>query len=78
MTEILTSTEVNCLTQEVTVRNLTAEEVAELELERAAAIAEQEAREAAAAAETAAKESAAAKLAAIGLTSDEVAAIIGR
>ena len=67
--------EVNCTTGEVTERPLTAEEIAQLEA-NAAAYAEQKAAEDAAKAATeAAKASAQAKLAALGLTSEEIAAL---
>ena len=56
-----------------TVRDATAEEAADIDTRRAQAQAQQEAIEA----KLAAKESAKAKLAALGLTEDEVNAIIG-
>ena len=68
-------TEVNCETGEVTVRPLTDEEIANLEALATQAEAERAAREAEAAADAAAKESAQAKLAALGLTADEIAAL---
>ena len=70
-----TAIEVNCTTGEVIERPLTAEELAQREAD-AAAYAEAEAeREAAEAAALAAKESANAKLAALGLTAEEIAAL---
>ena len=70
-----TAIEVNCTTGEVTERPLTAEEIAQREAD-AAAYAEQKAEEAAAkAVAEAAKASAQAKLAALGLTSEEIAAL---
>jgi len=78
MTDTLTAIEVNCETGEVIERPLTAEEIAQREADAAAfAVAEAE-REAEDAAKAEAKASAEAKLTALGLTSDEVAAIIGR
>ena len=56
---------------------LTAEEIAEREAMAAQAAQEQAEREAEEAARIAAKESAQAKLAALGLTEDEVAALLG-
>jgi hypothetical protein len=71
---------VDCSTQEVTQRSLTAEEIAQREADAAAAAAaeaEREASEAAAqAARESAKTSALAKLAALGLTEEEAASII--
>lgn len=70
-----TAIEVNCATGEVTERPLTAEEIAQRESDAEAhSIAEAEAEAAKAAAEIA-KASAEAKLAALGLTADEIAAI---
>ena len=56
--------------------DLTQDEIAELEISRAAAAARQEEEDAARAAEEAARESARAKLAALGLTEAEVAALV--
>ena len=75
MTETLTAIEVNCETGEVIERPLTAEEIAQREVDQAAFAAEQAAREAAEAATAEAKASAQAKLAALGLTADEIAAL---
>lgn len=73
-----TRIEINCETLEETIIELTDAEIAEMEAAAEAfALAEAE-REAAAAAAAEAKASAEAKLAALGLTADEVAAIIGR
>ena len=70
-----TAIEVNCTTGEVTERSLTAEEITQREEAAAAyAVAEAE-REAATAAAQAAKESAQSKLAALGLTAEEIAAL---
>ena len=67
--------EVNCATGEVVERPLTAEEIAQNEANALAAEAEKAEREAAEQAAQAAKESAQAKLAALGLTADEIAAL---
>ena len=75
MSEVLTNIEVNCETGEVTERPLTAEEIAQREADAAAFAVELAEREAAAAAAQAAKESAQSKLAALGLTADEIAAL---
>lgn len=75
MTETLTAIEMNCATGEVTERPLTAEEIAQREADAATFAAEQAAREAADAAAAEAKASAQAKLAALGLTADEIAAL---
>ena len=70
-----TAIEMNCETGEVTERPLTAAEIAQREADAAAWAAEQAAREAAAEAAAAAKASAQAKLAALGLTGEEIAAL---
>jgi len=75
MTDTFTAVEVNCTTGEVTERPLTAEEIAQREVDAAAYAVELAAREAAEAAALAAKESAQSKLAALGLTADEITAI---
>ena len=72
---VLTAIEMNCETGEITERPLTAEEIAQREADAAAFAAEQVAREAAEAAAAEAKASAQAKLAALGLTADEIAAL---
>lgn len=63
--------ELNALTGEITSRELTAEELAEKEQMQANSIAEQNAKEAREQART----SALAKLAALGLTEEEIAAL---
>ena len=75
MSEVLTAIEVNCSTGEVIERPFTAEEIAANEAAVAQAEADRAAREAEAAAVAAAKESAQAKLAALGLSADEIAAL---
>jgi hypothetical protein len=67
--------EVNCTTGEVIERPLTAEELAQREADAAAFAAAEVEREATKAAAQAAKESAQAKLAALGLTAEEIAAL---
>jgi len=70
-----TAIEVNCATGEVVERPLTAEELAQREADAAAhAVAEAE-REAAQAAVEAARASANEKLAGLGLTAEEIAAL---
>ena len=71
MSETLTAVIFDAATGEVTERPLTANEIAE----REAMLAEAEAREEEAEAKATARESALAKLAALGLTADEVAAL---
>jgi len=70
-----TAIEVNCATGEVTERPLTAEELAQREADAAAYAAAEADRVAAEEAAQAAKESAQSKLAALGLTADEITAI---
>lgn len=77
MTETLTKVIVDCSTGEETVVPLTAEELAQLEADRVAFETEKAAREAEIQAKAAAKASALAKLAALGLTAEEAAAIAG-
>lgn len=72
-----TAIEVNCATGEVIERPLTADEIAANEAAAAQAEADRKAAEAEAEAKAAAKASAQAKLAALGLTADEVAALLG-
>jgi hypothetical protein len=67
--------EVNCETGEVTETPLTAEEIAQRELDAVAAAEEQAAREAIELTEANAKASAQAKLAALGLSAEEIAAL---
>lgn len=69
--------ELNVTTGEVIERERTAEELAQEALEQAAWEAERAEAEAAEAAKVAARESAHAKLAALGLTEDEVKALVG-
>ena len=69
--------EVNCETGEVVERPLTPEEIAQREADAAAAAAAEAERIAAEEAKAAAKASAIAKLAALGLTEDEAAALVG-
>jgi len=75
MAEVLTAIEVNCTTGEVIERPLNAEELAQREIDMAAHAIEVAEREAAEAAAAEAKASAQAKLAALGLTADEIAAL---
>ena len=75
MTDTPTAIEVNCETGEVTERPLTAEEIADREAQAAAWEAEQAAKAAAEAEAAARKEAAHAKLAALGLTPEEIAAL---
>jgi len=70
-----TAIEVNCETGEVTERPLTAEEIAQRETDAAAYAVQKAEQDAAAEAAAAAKASARAKLAALGLTEDEIAAL---
>ena len=75
MSEVLTKLVVDCSTGAVEELPLTAEEIAQREADAAAFAAEQAEREAAEAAAAEAKASAQAKLAALGLTADEIAAL---
>lgn len=75
MTETLIAVEMNCETGEITERPLTEEEITQREADAAAYAAAQAEREAAEAAAAEAKASAQAKLAALGLTADEIAAL---
>jgi hypothetical protein len=70
--------EVNCATGEVTERPLTAEELAEREAQALVAAEEQAQREQELAAQAAAKQSAQDKLLALGLSDQEVAALLGQ
>ena len=72
-----TAIEVNCETGEVTERPLTADEIAAGEAAAAQAAADALAAEEVAAAKAAAKASSEGKLAKLGLTDDEVAALLG-
>lgn len=67
--------EVDCSTGVSTERPMTAEEIQAMEERQAAFAAEQAAREAEEAAKAVAKASAEAKLAALGLTAEEIAAL---
>ena len=75
MTETLIHTEVNCETGEVITRPFTAEEIAQREVDVAAAATRQAEADAAAEALAAAKASAQAKLSELGLSADEIAAL---
>lgn len=66
---------IDCTTGEVTKRSYTAEELAQREIDMAAAAIERAEIEAQVAARAAAKASAEAKLAALGLTAEEIAAL---
>jgi hypothetical protein len=70
-TETLKATEINAVTGEVTLRDLTADELAEREINQS----NYEARQLAAEAKATARASALAKLAELGLTEDEIAAL---
>lgn len=74
-TEVLTKLVVDCSTGEQTVVPLTAEEIAQREADAAAYAAAEAERLAAEEARATAKASAEAKLAALGLTADEIAAL---
>jgi hypothetical protein len=76
-TEILTKVTVDCSTGEQITEPLTADEISQLEADRAQASAERAAAEAEATAKAEAKASALAKLAALGLTEEEAAALAG-
>jgi len=69
--------EVNCATGQVTERELTAEENAQREADAVAAAEVQAAVDAEQAAKDAARESAVAKLALLGLSDVEIAALVG-
>ena len=70
-----TRLEINCETGEQTVIELTDEEIAQMETDRANAETDRLAREAEAEAKAEARGSALAKLAALGLSVDEIAAL---
>jgi predicted mannosyl-3-phosphoglycerate phosphatase (HAD superfamily) len=74
-TDTPTITEVDCSTGIQTVREMTAEEITNWETMKAETAALLAAREAEEAATQASKESAQAKLAALGLTADEITAL---
>lgn len=67
---------INCETKQQEVIELSDDEIAQLEADQLAAQAQREADELAAAEKAAAKQSAMDKLTALGLTADEVAALI--
>lgn len=75
MTDRPTKIIVDCSTGVESIVELTDEEIAQLEADRAAWAAEQAAREAAEVAKAEAKASAEAKLASLGLTPEEIAAL---
>lgn len=75
MTDRPTKLIVDCTTGERTIVDLTDEEIAEREALAAQAEADRQAREAAELAQAEAKASAQAKLAALGLTAEEIAAL---
>jgi hypothetical protein len=75
--EILTKVIVDCSTGEQTIEPLTADEISQFEADRAQAEADRAASEAEATAKAEAKASALAKLAALGLTEEEAAALAG-
>jgi hypothetical protein len=75
MTEIITKIVVDCSTGETTIVPLTEEELAQREIDRLAWEAAEAERLAAEGEQEALKASANAKLAALGLTEDEIAAI---
>ena len=75
MTDRPTKLIVDCTTGEQTIVELTDEEIAEREAMAARALAERQAQEAADLAKAEAKASAQAKLAALGLTAEEIAAL---
>lgn len=77
MSDTPTKLIVDCSNGQVTELPLTAEEIAEREVMAAQAEADRIAREEAEAARQAAKASAEAKLAKLGLTSDEIQALLG-
>lgn len=70
-----TKVEVNCATGAQTVIELTDEEIAQLQIDRANAETDRLARETEAEAKATARASALAKLAALGLSADEIAAL---
>ena len=76
-TDTPTKVIVDCSTGEETILPLTADEIAQLETDRAASEADRAVQEAAATAKAEAKAAALAKLAALGLTEEEAAALAG-
>jgi hypothetical protein len=77
MSEVLTKVIVNCETGVVAEVPLTGEEIAQREADAKAAADQKAKEEAEAAAKATAKASAEGKLAALGLTADEVSALLG-
>lgn len=77
MTDAPVKVVVNCETKETKYIPLSAEEIAQREADAQAALEAQAVREAEEAAKAAAQESAKAKLAALGLSDEEVAALLG-
>jgi hypothetical protein len=75
MSETLTKTIINCETGVTEVLPLTAEEIAQYEADAAVAVTQRAEAEAAQQATAAAKASANTKLAALGLTAEEIAAL---
>lgn len=75
MSEVLTKVVVDCSTGETQVLPLTPEEIAQREADALAFAEAEAARQAEAEAKALAKASAEAKLAALGLTADEIAAL---
>lgn len=75
MTDTPKVVEIDCSTGESIERDMTAEEIANMEAMRAESEARRAEEEAAAAAKAEAKASAEAKLAKLGLTADEIAAL---
>lgn len=75
MSEKPTKLVVNCTTNETTIVELTAEEIAQQKVDAAAYAIERAERQAAEAAKADAKLSAQAKLQALGLTGEEIAAL---
>jgi hypothetical protein len=75
MSEIITKLVIDCSTGIETVVPLSAEELAQRELDAAAALEAKAAQDAEIAAKAAAKASAQAKLAALGLTVEEISAL---
>lgn len=75
MSEVANAIEVNCTTGEVIERPFTAEELTQREIDAVAAVARKTEEDAAQAAALAAKESAQSKLATLGLTAEEIAAL---
>jgi len=75
MSEVLTKVVVDCSTGVTEILPLTAEEITQREADAAAAAVEQAERETQVTAKAAAKASAEAKLAALGLTAAEIAAL---